>query len=168
LRFFREFGETTRDEQGNPIRAVGGLKNVTELREQLIKLGMTMKAGSIGLWSVALCKDEKFSMDSPCTYDDEFRKLLGFVNESDFPNLISSWFDVIHPDDREAALKKFTDRLHEPSCRDSYEIEFRLKKKDGVYGLFHAFCTYLRNEAGNPIKVLGGLQDIVKCPAKPK
>ena len=39
------------------------------------------------------------------TWTNEFRRLLGFRSETDFPNVCQSWSDKLHPDDAGAHLR---------------------------------------------------------------
>ncbi|MFB8736276.1 PAS domain-containing protein [Bacillus sp. SL00103] len=47
------------------------------------------------------------SIQNEFTWTDDFRKMLGFQNEHDFPNVLDSWASRIHPDEQEYTLNAF-------------------------------------------------------------
>ena len=41
-------------------------------------------------------------------WSDEFRRMVGFRDENDFPNTVESWISRLHPDDVDGTLSAFT------------------------------------------------------------
>jgi len=163
LKFVREFGKAVRDDEGTPVRIIGGLKDLTEMREQFIKLQMTMKAGNIGLWDMTVIdQNDPLNHDAEFLWSSELRELLGFHCEEEFPNIIGSWSDRIHPEDKDYTFNTFTRHLFDRVGQTTFDLEYRLMNSDGGYGHYHFFCNYMRDEVGNPIKVIGGLQDVTR------
>ncbi|WP_172841145.1 PAS domain-containing protein [Rhodovulum sp. P5] len=74
--------------------------------------------------------------------------------------LDSDWVrDRLHGDDRAAAIEKMERLLAGES--DSYDIDYRLRCKDGSYKWFQAFArVYARTEAGAAPLVCGNLTEI--------
>jgi len=91
---------------------------------------------------------------------DEFRYLLGFTDETDFPNKLSSWSDRLHPDDKARTLDAFAKHLMDSTGKTPYDVEYRLQKKSGEYGYYRASGTTIRDEEGNAVHVAGTLLDI--------
>ncbi len=38
-------------------------------------------------------------------WSDEFRRMIGYRDRTDFPNVLNSWSDSLHPEDKQAALR---------------------------------------------------------------
>lgn len=93
-------------------------------------------------------------------WSQQFRSLLGFKDERDFPNVLASWADRLHPQDKQATLDAFARHLNDKSGMTPYKVKNRLAMKDGSYRWFHAQGETLRDERGTPIRVAGSLRDI--------
>jgi hypothetical protein len=51
----------------------------------------------VGLWDAILHAGDPMHPASRWTWSSEFRRLCGFSNESEFPNVVQSWSDRLHP-----------------------------------------------------------------------
>ena len=139
------------------------LTHAHELNEvQLTKLDLVVQASKIGLWDMEVVKDDPVNLSNQITFSDEFRHMLGYSNENDFPNVISSWSDHLHPDDKEKTINAFAIHLLDRTGKTPFDIEYRLLKKDGEYAYYHASGETIRDENGNPIRVAGSLVDITE------
>jgi PAS domain S-box-containing protein len=67
------------------------------------------------------------------------------------------WMEVLHPDDRESTRKFWTDSV---AGRTPYDVEYRVRRKDGVYGWFKTRGVPIRDEEGNIEKWFGTCTDI--------
>ncbi|MFZ3374184.1 MAG: PAS domain S-box protein [Chthoniobacterales bacterium] len=67
------------------------------------------------------------------------------------------WMKVLHPDDREPIRKFWTDSV---AGRAPYDVEYRVRRKDGVYGWFKTRGVPIRDEEGNIEKWFGTCTDI--------
>src|SRR5580693_5313444 len=63
----------------------------------------------------------------------------------------------VHPEDLEATGRAWSDALHEGQV---FEIELRLRKKDGSYRWFLARGTPLRDQDGHVVKMFGTCTDV--------
>ena len=86
--------------------------------------------------------------------------MLGFDDEHDFPNVLSSLTDRLHPEDKERATGAFVAHLNDHTGKTPFDIEYRLMLKNGCYRYFHAFGTTLRNGMGVPLRVAGAVMNI--------
>jgi len=86
--------------------------------------------------------------------------MLGFRGEYDFPNVLHSWSDRLHPDDKEQTLQAFAAHINDTTGITPYDVEYRLMLKNGEYRHFHAFGTTLRDTSGVAMRVAGALEDI--------
>ena len=50
-------------------------------------------------------------------WSDQYRHMLGFKDEHDFPNIMSSWTNLLHPDDAKHAQQDMSDYLMDFSGR---------------------------------------------------
>ncbi len=69
----------------------------------------------------------------------------------------SEWRSAVHPDDLEECLKRWS---HSIETGERYEVEFRLRRHDGVYRWHRACATCGRDENGNILKWFGTNTDI--------
>jgi len=106
-----------------------------------MRVELVTKAIQVGLWDMVVIAGDPVNRKNEFTWTDEFRKMLGFQNENDFPNLLDSWASRIHPDEQEYTLDAFSSHLLDHSGRTPYDIEYRLKLKNGDYGWFKATET---------------------------
>ncbi|MCR5002012.1 MAG: PAS domain-containing protein [Lachnospiraceae bacterium] len=88
------------------------------------------------------------------------RKMIGYTDENDFPNRLESWSDLLHPDDKAAVLKEYNDTINDYSGKKNYDVEYRLKAKNGEWRWFHAIGRLLRRENGVPLSYVGMFVDI--------
>jgi len=71
---------------------------------------------------------------------------------------VSSQSSFIHPDDRERGARTYSDSAH--SGGSAFELEFRLRKRDGPYRWFLARFNPLRDERGQITRWYVALTDI--------
>ena len=139
------------------------LTRARELNElQLVKLNLAAQATKIGLWDMEIVTGDPINPDNAFIWSDEFRHMLGFTDENDFPNVFKSWIDRLHPEDKDAAISAFAGHLLDKSDNTPFDIEYRLLKKDGEYAYFRASGKTIRDEKGNAVRVVGALMDITE------
>ncbi|MCR4956694.1 MAG: PAS domain-containing protein [Lachnospiraceae bacterium] len=112
-----------------------------------------------GMWGMEF--DEQGKMCS-VEWSQQFRKMIGYKDETDFPNELEAWSKLVHPDEREAVLKAFHDTINDYSNKKTYDVEYRLKTKDGQWRWFHAIGRLLRRENGVPLSYVGMFVDITE------
>lgn len=69
------------------------------------------------------------------------------------------WVKNIHPADRDAVLKEFTETR---KTGKSYQVEFRFRKKDGTCIYLENNGIYLTDRSGKPVRALGAMKDITE------
>ena len=144
------------------VNAINRNLQAAEKSWQLAKLNMMVKASKIGLWDMAVIKDDPVNPNNTFMWSDEFRSMLGFTDETDFPNILSSWSNRLHPDDKLRTIDAFARHLTDSTGKTPYDIEYRLQKKSGEYGYYRASGTTIRDEEGNAVRVAGTLLDITE------
>ncbi len=95
-----------------------------------------------------------------CIWSDNFRKLLGFENEEDFPNKLASWSDRLHRSDKDEVLKAFWATVNDTSGQTVYDVEYRLLTKYEGWKWYHAAGNIIRRADGSPQTYIGLFTDI--------
>jgi two-component system sensor histidine kinase/response regulator len=138
-------------------KAVGIIRNITDrrkaeeaLRKSEERFDLTVRGSGDGLWDYDPATGELW-------YAERFRELLGYHGEEEYPNVVESWSNGLHPDDRRATLDAFGAHL----ARDvPYDVEYRLKTSSGEYRWFRARGISLRDETGRSHRAAGSITDI--------
>ncbi|MDR2581344.1 MAG: response regulator [Fibromonadaceae bacterium] len=128
----------------------------------LMKYKLTSDTLGIALWDMDVVSGDPINPNNKFTWSQEFRNMLGFSDESDFPNVLYSWSDRLHPEDKEMTLSAFAAHIVDRTGKTPYDLEYRLLLKDESYRSFRAFGTTLRDSEGVPLRVAGALEDITE------
>lgn len=104
-----------------------------------------------GMWSMDFDKNNNITS---VYWSDEFRHMLGYESEEDFPSVTDSWKNAIHTEDRDEILKTFYEALRDPSIKEpKYDFDFRMINKSGEYRWYHV--------AGRVSREIDGSGDII-------
>ena len=143
------------------------LRNQIKLLEQfrsneydIMKYKLANDALNIALWDMDVVSEDPVNLNNRFTWSRELREMLGFSDENDFPNVLHSWSNRLHPDDKERVLNAFAAHINDYTGKTQYDIEYRLMVKNGEYRHFHALGTTLRDSDGVPLRVAGAVMDI--------
>ena len=117
-------------------------------------------ACGIGLWEAILHNGDALSPKSLWTWSPEFRRLIGYASENDYPNVVQSWSDRLHPDDVAATFAAFGAHLTDKTGQARYDVTYRLKVRDGSYRWFRATGGCRHAGDGATIRACGSLTDI--------
>ncbi|OBA07653.1 histidine kinase [Paenibacillus polymyxa] len=142
----------------NVNQAIDSMKNDAEHVD--IRLKLVTKAIEIGLWDMEVVAGDPVNPNNTFTWSEEFRAMLGYQNEKDFPNVLDSWSSRLHPEDYDRSLAELSDHLLDFTGRTPYDVQYRLKLKHGEYRWFRATGTTIRNEQGVPLRIAGALLDV--------
>ena len=93
-------------------------------------------------------------------FSDKYRKMLGFENEDDFPNVTSSWSKQLFNEDAKYATNSFNAHIEDVSDKTPYNVKYRIHKKDGTIIWIHEQGSTMRDRNGNAIRVFGTASDI--------
>lgn len=166
-RWFRARGETVRDGAGKPLRVAGSMSDITDellRRKQLdtaqTRFDLALEMLSDGLWDMEVCAGDPVNARNVIWWSPQLRRLLGFDGVEDFPDVLESWANCLHPDDRHRVIEAFTRHLMDRSGRTVYDVESRLRCKNGEYRWFRAKGQTHRAADGTPLCVVGALTDI--------
>ncbi len=93
-------------------------------------------------------------------WSDEFRRMLGYHSQQDFPDVMESWSNLLHPDDKERVLKEFNETIADYTGKKTYDVEYRLLTKHRGYRWYRAVGKPTRRPDGSPITYVGVFLDI--------
>lgn len=124
------------------------------------RFDLVNRASSEGLWDMEVVAGDPVNPKNRFWWSQQLRNLLGFNDERDFPNVLASWADRLHPQDKQATLDAFARHLNDKSGNTPYKVRNRLAMKNGTYRWFYAQGETLRDARGLPLRVAGSLRDI--------
>jgi len=172
--WYRARGATLRNSEGVPLRVAGSLADISERKQTELEIAaiserfeLVNQAASEGLWDMTVVAGDPINMNNQFWWAPKFRSMLGFTDEHDFPNVLGSWANRLHPDDKERTLTAFAAHLNDRTGKTPYDIEYQLQRKDGSYGWYRARGATLRNSEGVPIRVAGSLAAMSKSKQAP-
>lgn len=113
-----------------------------------------------GLWDLQIINGDPLHPNNVFWWSPQFRKLLGFETVEEFPDVIDSWASRLHPDDSHHTLDAFIKHLNDHSGATGYDVEYRVKLKNGNYRWFRARGQTRRDKDGVPLRAVGALIDI--------
>ena len=93
-------------------------------------------------------------------WGDGFRRLMGYSDQSDFPNEFESFVRGIYPEDRDAFINDMTASVFDKNIMRTAGKDFRFCKKDGSVRWFRCRGLVLRDPEGRPIQFRGVTIDI--------
>jgi methyl-accepting chemotaxis protein len=128
-----------------------------ELKEVKERSDVLDNSCGVGLWAAVLYNADALDPRSKWLWSPEFRRLIGYSSEADFPNVCQSWSDKLHPDDVPATFAAFGGHLTDKSGNARYDVTYRLKMKDGQYRWFRATGGCKHSEDGQTIRACGSL-----------
>ncbi len=111
----------------------------------------------VGLWDAILHDGDAMHPDSRWTWSGEFRRLCGFSDATEFPNVVQSWSDRLHPEDAGPTFAAFGEAL---KSGGQYDTTYRLRMKDGSYRWFRATGGVIKDARGVARRACGSLVDI--------
>ncbi len=146
------------DDPESPSAVVISFTDITsrKLAEEALKkrekdLQLTLDSTTDGIWTWDVTSDEVF-------FSHKFYTMLGYA-PGEFPALNESWTNLLHPEDREATLELVNRNLFVE--KQGYDIEFRLKTKEGDYLWIRAKAKIADwDETGAPSYVIGNHENI--------
>ena len=169
VRWFRSKGILSRDPEGRPVQFKGVTIDVTQAKEHdALYAELQNEAASLdtihemlgsGKWTMDF--DEAGVM-TRINWSDEFRRMLGYNGIDDFPDVLESWSDLLHPDDKERVLKAFDETISDYTGQKTYDVEYRLLTKNRGYRWYRAVGKPTRRSDGSPITYIGVFIDITK------
>lgn len=151
-------GRVTFDEEGNPERMDGIIIDMTDrhnIEEALRESEQLFRDMAESITEVFWLTD--WELNEVLYVSPQYEKLYGLSLESLYENS-SSWSKAIHPDDLERATLEFRNN----AVKGTYDIEYRLRMKDGTVKWVRDRAFPVYNSEGNVSRIAGITEDITK------
>ena len=169
VRWFRSKAILTRDAEGRPLRYRGVTIDITQAKEHdELYAQLQNEAASLdtihemlgsGKWTMDF--DEAGEMVH-VSWSDEFRRMRGYHGTDDFPDVLESWSDLLHLEDKDHVLREFNETISDYTGQKTYDVEYRLLTKDRGYRWYRAVGKPTRRPDGSPIAYVGVFIDITE------
>ncbi len=147
------------DENDEIIEVVGTVQEVTErkatetaLAESQERFELAMSATKDGLYDWDLINNKIF-------YSARWKKMLGY-EAHELPNDFSIWEKLTQPADVKRSWKMQTELIHRQ--RDRFELEFKMKHKDGRWVDILSRAEAYFDETGKAVRIVGTHVDITE------
>ena len=145
------------DDARTALLAQERLKALEALEHETTALRLVHEILRSGMWTMEF--DRKGQMIS-VSWSPEYRAMIGYQDERDFPDALSSWTDLLHPQDRNRVIEQYYATIDDYTGRRIYDVEYRLLTKDRGYRWFRSTGKLSRREDGTPITYVGMFVDI--------
>jgi PAS domain S-box-containing protein len=123
-----------------------------ELKHSEERFNLAISGTGAGLWDWDIVKDIVF-------YSTGWKSMLGYENH-EIENTFTGWKDLWHPDDADRIEQAVNDYLEGRTAR--YEIEHRLRHKDGSWHWILTRGDLQRDAAGKPFRWIGTNIDVTE------
>ena len=133
------------------------LEALERLEHETTALRLVHEILQSGMWSMEF--DPQGSMTG-VSWSDEFRRMLGYKDRTDFPDVLESWSDLLHPEDKEQVLQEYYDTISDYTGQKIYDVEYRLLTRRQGYRWFRATGKLSRRPDGSPITYVGMFVDV--------
>ena len=138
------------------------LTNTTErdrqiIEEQAATNRLLTDLTKVGSWVINYAPDGSVTS---AKWGDGFRRLMGYNDQSDFPNEIESFVQGIYPEDRDAFVGNITSGVFDENILSTTGYDFRFCRKDGSVRWFRSKAILTRDPEGRPAQYRGVTIDI--------
>ncbi|MGZ8385029.1 MAG: PAS domain-containing sensor histidine kinase [Nitrospira sp.] len=134
------------------VRDISERKRVDEaLRASQERFQLAARATHDGIWDWNILTGEQY-------WSDRHLELFGLEPNPVMPTY-ERWIALVHPED--------ADRVHQATCRhletgEPYDIEVRVRMKDGRYRWFRDQGQAQWDSTGRPVRMVGSISDVTE------
>ncbi len=160
IKWFRFTGRVTeRDTKQRALRIIGVHEHITDkimldrqLRHFNERIQLLSKATNDAIWEWDIQTDAVW-------WNESCFSMFGYDPAGKIPSL-PEWTRNVHPDDRDKIVERFK-RIRKNQV-DSWQDSFRFQLPDGAWGSVLDRAYVIRNEEGQPERVIGAYVDITR------
>ncbi len=159
VRFLKAYGLVQRDSQGKPLRIIGVNFDITDrkqielsLRKSEERWHLVLQGTNAGIWDWDVQNQQVF-------FSSRWKAMRGLAEDevSDRPE---EWSAAIHPEDYERVMTAI--EAHFGGETEFFEMEYRVRHKDGSYFWILDRGQALRDASGRVIRMSGAETDITQ------
>lgn len=168
IRWMRMAGELVR-RGGKPFEFIGIITDITVAHNNARELDISNKRHDAidsilneGSWSMNVIDGDIANPENPFWYSEQFRKLLGFHDEQDFPNSAATYSNLLHEEDKKRVMEAILHYVKAGIQHPPIQLEFQIQHADGSYRWFHMTVTAVFDSTGKPIVVAATALDITE------
>ncbi len=147
------------DADGTPRYLLGISEDITELKQAMEGLKaseerfqLAVQGSTDGIWDWDIATDKVY-------YSPRYKELLGY-GDQEYPNVVSSFWSHLHPDDHQWISTAITSHLER---KQPFDVECRIRTKSGSYRWFRIRGQAMWTDTGIPLRMAGSLTDITKA-----
>ncbi len=149
VRWIRDVGRIRRGADGRPLVATGAMTDITELKRAQRAIAESEFFYRQTLDSIPGMTFTN-APDGACDYvSQQWVDFTGFSKEAQRG---AGWLQVLHPDDRDRTFSAWKAAL---GGRGAYDLEYRVRRRDGVYEWFKVRGRPILDASGNVVRWLG-------------
>lgn len=157
VRWVRDRGRATYDENNTPLRIDGIVTDITArkqteaaLRESEARWQLALRGNNDGIWDWNVKTNEVF-------FSSRWKEMLGFADH-EIANELDEWSKRVHPDDIGWVTQLIQDHFAQKT--PFYISEHRVQCKNGTYKWILDRGQALWDEQGNVVRMVGSHTDI--------
>lgn len=159
VQWVRERAEIRRDASGRPVSALGTMQDVTPLKELANDLERERRRLAEIVWGAGVGTWEWNIETGEIRLNAQWAEMLGYTLGELGQTRIDTWYEFLHPDDRE--LSQTLVQSHFDGVTAAYECEARMRHKQGHWiWVLDRGRVVSRNAEGRPARMAGTHLDI--------
>ncbi|HXG38293.1 MAG TPA: response regulator [Bacteroidota bacterium] len=125
-------------------------RTVELLRASEERYDLAVHGSNAGMWDWNIKTNDVY-------YSPRWKSMLGY-EDHEIMNRYEEWEKLLHPEDKERVIAAVREYLEGKS--PEFELEYRLRQKDGTYRWVLARGVCLRDEQGRPYRMAGSHIDV--------